>query len=125
MSKENEQTNVLKEILKWIKVSAIKDIKSVLEDEFKDNDIKKQVYQLSDGTKGTKKIAKLVKHKTYSTILRYWKSWEKLGLGESIPIKGGKRFQHSFNLKDFGIKITEIKEDSKQLSSDSKKANTK
>ena len=48
MSEENEQTNVLKEILKWIKVSAIKDVKLVLENEFKDN-TKKQVYHLSDG----------------------------------------------------------------------------
>ena len=76
-------------------------------------------------TKGAKEIAKIVKHITYGTVFNYWKSWEKLGLGESIAIPGGKRFKHSFNLNDFGIKITEIKEDSKRLSSDSKETNTK
>ena len=124
MSEENEETEVLKEILKWIKVSTIKDVKPVLENEFKD-DTKRLVYQLSDGTKGAKEIAKIVKHVAYGTVFNYWKSWGNLGLGESIAVSGGKRFQHSFNLEDFGIKIPEIGKDSKQPSSDSKETNIK
>ncbi len=117
MSDDNEQTKVLKEILKWIKVSGIKDVKPVLEEEFKEN-VKKQIYQLSDGTKGTQEIAKIVNDVTYTTVFRYWKSWEKLGLGEYITIPGGKRFQRSFDLEDFGLKVLEIKTNSKQSQSE-------
>lgn len=113
MSNDSDQTKVLKEILKWIKVSGIKDVKPVLEDEFKD-DSRKQVYQLSDGTKGTQEIAKIVKGVASTTVFQRWKSWEKLGLGESIAIKGGKRFQRSFDLEDFGIKVLEVKTETKQ-----------
>ena len=113
MNSDSDQTKVLKEILKWIKVSGIKDVKPILEDEFKD-DIRKQVYQLSDGTKGTQEIAKIVKVIAHATVFQRWKSWEKLGLGESIAIKGGKRFQRSFDLEDFGIKVLEVKTGTKQ-----------
>ncbi len=114
MSNDSDQTKVLKEILKWIKVSGIKDIKPVLEDEFNGDDVRKQVYQLSDGTKGTQEIAKIVKGIASATVHQRWKSWEKLGLGESISNKGGKRFQRSFDLEDFGIKSLEVKTETKQ-----------
>lgn len=107
MSEDNEQTKVLKEILKWIKVSGIKDVKPMLEEQFQD-DTKKIIYQLSDGKKGTQEIAKTVGGISHMSIANYWKSWEKVGLGESVTAKGGKRFKRSFDLKDFGIKVPEI-----------------
>ena len=64
-----EQLNILKEILKWIKISGIKEVKPLLELELKD-DIKKQIYQLSDGTKGTQEIAKGVGNLLYIKYMR-------------------------------------------------------
>ncbi len=104
MSEDSEQTRLLKEILKWIKISGIREVKSLLETQLS-NDSKRLIYQLSDGTKGTQDIAKMVGNVSYSTVFNYWKGWEKVGLGESISVMGGSRFKRSFDLEDFGIKI--------------------
>jgi hypothetical protein len=37
-----------------------------------------------------------------------WQIWMNTGLGESIPVKGGSRFKHSFNLDEFGIEVPPI-----------------
>ncbi|MDP1694484.1 MAG: hypothetical protein Q8L34_03005 [Candidatus Woesearchaeota archaeon] len=99
-----EHTKILKEILKWIKISGIKEVKSLLDVQIQ-NDSKKYVYQLSDGTKGTQEIAKVVGGLSHQSVANYWKAWEKIGLGESISAPGGKRFKRSFDLGDFGLKI--------------------
>lgn len=104
MPEENEQTVLLREILKWIKISGIKEVKSLLEVQIQ-NDTKKYIYQLSDGNKGTQEIAKIVGGLSHQSVANYWKSWEKVGLGGSISAHGGKRFKRSFDLEDFGIKI--------------------
>lgn len=110
MSKEeNEQTKLLREILKWIKFSAMKEVKNTLVS-ILDTEPKRLVYHLSDGTRGTVKIIKLAGIGSTSTVFDMWQSWLKLGLGASIPVKGGSRFKHSFDLEDFGIEIPRVKE---------------
>ena len=52
------------------------------------------------------------------SIANYWKSWEKVGLGEPVTAMGGKRFKRSFDLKDFGIKIPELSTQEKQPSAE-------
>lgn len=104
MSADTEQTKLLKEILKWIKISGIKEVKSLLESLLA-NDSKKLIYYLSDGTKGTQEIAKIVGGLSHQTVANYWKEWEKSGLGESVSAMGGSRFKRSFDLEDFGMKV--------------------
>lgn len=100
--------DTLKEMLKWTKFAGAKEVKPVLESKL-DNDTKKSVYDLSDGTKGTRDIAKIVGSVSHGTVSNYWHAWEKVGLGESIPVMGGgNRFKHSFDLEDFGIIVPEI-----------------
>lgn len=99
--------NDLKELLKWTKFAGIKEIKPTLETQLA-NDSDKLIYHHSDGTKGTKEIAKIVGGVSYTTVFVRWKSWEKSGLGESISVAGGNRFKRSFDLEDFGIKIPQI-----------------
>ncbi|MGI0086801.1 MAG: hypothetical protein ACREBI_02425 [Nitrosotalea sp.] len=113
MSEEAEQTRLLKEILKWIKISGIKEVKSLLEN-LLPNDLKKLIYHLSDGTKGTQEIAKTIGGVSHQTVANYWKEWEKSGLGESISAMGGSRFKRSFDLEDFGIKIQITKQNNSQ-----------
>jgi len=117
MNEDSEQTKVLKEILKWTKISGIKEVKLILETQLS-NDSKKLIYQMSNGTKGTQEIAKIVGDVSHMSVANYWKAWEKVGLGESITAMGGKRFKRSFNLEDFGIKIPEIKTESKTSADD-------
>ena len=103
ISHENE-LDVLKEILKWVKFSGMKEVREILLSVLSDNQTR-AAYQLSDGTKGLHEIGKLVDIKG-STLFNLWKRWLKLGLGESIPVKGGERFKRSFDLEDLGIEVT-------------------
>lgn len=113
MSADMEQIKLLREILKWIKISGTKEVRSLLEMQLED-DLKRLIYQLSDGTKGTQEIAKVVGDVSHGTVFNYWTGWEKVGLGESISVRGGSRFKRSFDLEDFGIKIQVPKQNNSQ-----------
>ena len=66
-------------------------------------------YHLSDGTRSTVDIAKGADIAT-GTIANYWQAWQRQGLGESVPVKGGDRFKRSFDLQEFGIDIPSLAE---------------
>lgn len=113
MSNEQEITlkdihEDLRELLKWAKFSGMKEVKPILESKL-DSDVKKIVYVLSDGNKSTRVIERLINAAISNrSVSNYWKDWEEIGLGTSIPIGGGNRFKHSFNLQDFGIEVPTI-----------------
>lgn len=96
--------SVLKEILRWTKFSGMQSVRAVLETNLDDNQ-KRSIYQLSDGTKGTEEIASLVRAGA-ETVRRYWIAWQKLGFGDYVPARGGKRFKRSFDLEEVGIEVT-------------------
>ena len=101
---DNEQTKLLREILKWIRFAGIKEVKDVLTSAL-DTDQKKIVYQHSDGSRGIAEIGKAAGISSTSTISRYWKSWSRLGLGDYVAVKGGDRFKRAFDLEDVGIEV--------------------
>lgn len=101
-----EIRDAIKDSSKWSKFAGMKEVKLILEIQLPDES-KKQIYQLSDGKKGTQEIAKIVGGISHMSIANYWKSWEKAGLGEPVTAMGGKRFKRSFDLKDFGIKTAD------------------
>jgi len=108
----------IKESSKWTKFAGMKEVKPILEIQLQDNS-KKLIYQLSDGTKGIQEIAKTVGKMSPGTVFNYWKAWEKIGLGESISVGGGSRFKRSFDLSDFGIKVPELqKQEAQQTTPD-------
>jgi len=114
MSKEdNEQTKLLREILKWIKFSGMKELKNTLLSVL-DTEQKRLVYHLSDGTRGTVKITKLARIGSTSTVFDMWQTWLKLGLGDSIPVRGGSRFKRSFDFEDLGIEVPRVEETEKK-----------
>jgi hypothetical protein len=102
-SKETE-LDVLKEILRWVKFTGVKEVRGILTSVL-DDDQKRTAYQLSDGTKGMVDVGKQVGIKSTAGMSKLWKQWTKLGLGESIPVMGGNRFRRSFDLADFGIEV--------------------
>jgi len=112
-NEENEQTRLLREILKWIKFSGMKELKNTLVGVL-DTELKRLVYHLSDGSRGTVEIAKLAGIRSNRTVADMWQAWLKLGFGESIPVKGGSRFKRSFDLEDFGIEVPRAKECEKE-----------
>ncbi|MGB9960292.1 MAG: hypothetical protein ACPLKQ_07225 [Candidatus Bathyarchaeales archaeon] len=108
MNEEKEQTLLLREILKWIRFMGMREVKSTLINTL-DTEQKRLVYHLSDGSRGIVEIAMLVGIGSTKTVFDMWREWLRLGLGESISVKGGSRFKRSFNIEDFGIEVPEIK----------------
>jgi len=107
MSDESEakkQTEILREILKWIKFSGMKEVKEVLLNTLTD-DTKKLIYHYSDGTNGTEAIKKLANVKGNGVIPSLWEKWKNLGITEKIQVQRGERGKRIFNLEDFGIPI--------------------
>lgn len=111
-TQDNEQTQLLREILKWIKFAGMKEVKDVLNSVL-DTDQKKLVYQLSDGSKGIVEIGKVAGIASTETIFRYWKSWLKMRLGENVSVKGGNRFKRAFDLEDFGFELPSLEGEKK------------
>jgi hypothetical protein len=103
----NEQTELLREILKWIKFSAMKDVSPILTSRL-DTDAKKSIYQLSDGTKSAVEIAEAIKQVSSRQITRYWLEWLKPpSLGQALTSGRGYRFKRSFDLAEFGLEAEE------------------
>lgn len=106
-SKENQVIEILKEILKWIKVTSIPQVKKLLL-ELLPSDEEKIAYHFSDG-RSSREVAK-VSGVNYVTITRWWKTWIKAGIAEYISVKGGKRAKKLFLLEDFGIPVPSRRE---------------
>lgn len=96
----------LQELLKWTQIVAYKDVKLVLENHL-DSDIKKIIYSLSDGNKTQDDIIAIGKVSAGS-VSKYWIEWSKIGLGDLIPVRRGKRFRRAFELEYFGIEVPKV-----------------
>lgn len=105
--------NTMRESLKWAKFTGLKGVKDALGEQLP-NDQKKLIYHLSDGTRGTQEIAKIVGGLSHQTVSNYWKEWEKQGLGESIAAPGGSRFKRIFDLEDLGMKVPTPKQNTSE-----------
>jgi hypothetical protein len=98
----DNELDVLREILKWTKVTSIPYVKKLLE-EILESDKERLAYHLSTGL--TAKEIALQVGINFSTITNWWDRWNKLGIVEKISVKGGERGVRLFDLKDFGIPI--------------------
>lgn len=66
------------------------------------NDEMKRVYELSDGERGTREIAKMSGIGSNKTIAVYWGKWKSLGIVEPSPNFKG-RYQKIISLAEVGI----------------------
>jgi len=101
--KIDEQTEILKDILKWIKFSGMKEVRNILMG-ILDNEQKRLIYHLSDGNNGSIDIARAA-NVGATTVRRYWESWSRTGIVESLSIQGGLRYKKIFELEDFGFNV--------------------
>lgn len=99
----DDQTEILREILRWIKFAGAREVRNILSATL-DTEQKRLIYHLSDGEKGSVEIARLAKVGD-STVRRYWASWARQGIVESLKVRGGERYRKSFELEDFGFTI--------------------
>jgi len=103
----NEQTELLREILKWIRFSGIKEVRTVLMN-ILNTEQKRLIYHLSDGERGSIDIGKQT-GVSHTTVTLHWKSWKRLGIVESVRVQGGLRYRKLFELEDFGFSIPPVR----------------
>lgn len=103
----DEQTQLLREILKWIRFAGMKEVKVVLSSTL-NSETKKVIYHLSDGERGSREIAKASEVSDW-TVRNYWKSWAKFGIVEAIKVGRGERYKKAFELDDFGIEVPQLR----------------
>ena len=105
-SGSDEQTQLLREILKWIRFAGMKEVKVVLSSTL-DSETKIVIYHLSDGDKGSREIAEASGVSDW-TVRNYWKSWARFGIVEPIKVGRGERYKKAFELEDFGIEVPQL-----------------
>lgn len=112
--KQDIMIEILSEMLKWIKVTSIPKVKKLLLDVLP-SDKEKIAYHYSDG-RDSREVAK-VAGVHFTTVARWWKTWTRVGIAESLSAKGGERAKRIFSLEDFGIEATqlEVKTEKKEL----------
>jgi len=104
----DENTALLREILKWIRFSGMKEVRNVLSTTL-DTPQKRRIYQLSNGDNSSRDIAKAT-HVNDKTVRNYWRVWAKAGIAEPIKVGTGDRYRRTFDLEELGIDVGEIGE---------------
>ena len=104
--KQDKIAELLGELLKWIKVTSIPHVKTLLQ-EILQSDKEKIAYHYSDG-RSIREVAKSA-NVGLSTVDNWWKTWSKYGIVELVSVKRGKRVKRIFSLEDFGVKVPKLK----------------
>jgi len=96
----------LEELLKWTRIVAKQQIKPFISKNL-ETDIEAAIYELSDGSRSTRDIAKILGKVSHVTVSRYWKKWTNLSLVEpSLAYQG--RYQKICSLEEVGISVPPI-----------------
>lgn len=96
--------NKISELLKWTKFAGMQQLKNVLVQVLGDDAVALLVYELSDGERGTREVAKLAGLKSNSTVAGYWKKWSKIGIVEPSSQYQG-RYQRICSLEEVGLAV--------------------
>lgn len=105
-------SDTLSEILTWIRTTSYPVVNGIMEKEF-DNpgdsvetkNLKRKIYDLTDGSRSTRQIEKLTGDKiTFPTIAAYQRKWRKQGLATSVdPANPQSKTRKVFDLEDFDL----------------------
>jgi hypothetical protein len=93
----------MEQLLKWMKISGQQQLRVILNQNLT-TDKEMLVYELSDGERGTRELAKLTGLGSNATIAVYWRKWSKIGIVEPSPKYKG-RFQRICSLEEVGLTI--------------------
>lgn len=93
----------LDQILKWARFAGVQQLRNILSQTL-ENDTAALVYELSNGERGTRELAKLVGVKSNATIAAYWKKWSRLGIVEQSSAYQG-RYRRICSLEEVGLSI--------------------
>lgn len=105
--KQDIMIDRLSEMLKWIKVTSIPQVKKLLS-EILPSDKEKIAFHYSDG-RDSREVAKFAGI-SHVAVTRWWKTWMRDGIAEPVSAKRGERARRIFSLEDFGIEVPNLKE---------------
>lgn len=78
-------------------------LKSILSQSLK-SDTEKIIFELSDGSRGTREIAALAGLGSNATVAAYWKKWSRLGIVEPTEKYQG-RYERICSLEQVGLDV--------------------
>lgn len=102
----------MKELLKWMRFAGMQQLRTILSQNLK-TDVEMLVYELSDGTRSTRDIARLAGLGSHVTVAVYWKKWSKLGIVEPSPQFRG-RYQKICSLEEVGLTVPPMPQQAEQ-----------
>ena len=109
MSDVESLSEKLDELIFWTKFSALPTFRALLMDTLREN-VDKLVYELSDGERSTRDIARTISREgrriTHVTVANMWKKWSIQNL--VIPAQRKGRFKRAISLESLGIEIPEV-----------------
>jgi len=93
----------LDRLLKWTRFAGMQQLCSILTQNLT-TDTEMLVYELSDGERTTREIARLAGVGSNATIASYWKKWSKIGIVEPSERRRG-RYQRICSLEEVGLTV--------------------
>lgn len=105
--KKKRILELLEEMLKWIRVTNIPQVKKLLLGLLQ-SDEEKLAYHHSNGG-SSRKVAKLA-GVSHVDVTKWWKVWIRAGIAQPLSVQRGERARRIFALEDFGIEIPQPKE---------------
>jgi hypothetical protein len=101
-----EIASTLKELLKWSRFAGMQQLKNVLSQTLK-TETEMLIYELSDGSRGTREVASAAGIGSNATVAAYWKRWSRVGIMEPSPSHQG-RYQRICSLEEIGLTVPQI-----------------
>jgi len=96
----------LDELIFWTKFSVLSTFSVLLKDALRD-DTDKLVYELSDGNRSTREIARLIskggRKITHVTVANMWQKWSLMSL--VMPARRRGRYRRVVSLESLGIEV--------------------
>lgn len=93
----------LDQLLKWTRFAGMQQLRTILTQNLT-TDTEMLIYELSDGERTTREIARLAGVGSNATITNYWRKWSKVGIVEPSEKRRG-RYQRICSLEEVGLTV--------------------
>ena len=106
MNDEKTLSEKLDELIFWTKFSALPTFRTLIIDALRE-DVDKFVYELSDGERSTREIARMIskggRRITHVTVANMWQKWSLMNL--VMPTERRGRYKRVVSLESIGIEV--------------------
>jgi hypothetical protein len=115
MNETESLSKKLDELIFWTRFSALPTFRALLNDTLRD-EVSKLVYELSDGDRSTREIARIItrggRNITHVTVANMWQRWSLMNL--VMPARRRGRYRKVVSLESIGIETPELEAPSEE-----------